>query len=87
MDFPLYHDYHAQVTGNPRVGTQPENPYARATADVFHQSQLTRGSGCTSGPRPGSAMIHRGVAPEDSGHSRGAAGQPLKTVGPPTSQS
>eukprot|EP00959_Pyramimonas_sp_CCMP1952_P405557 8499803-Pyramimonas_sp.AAC.1 len=28
---------------------QPENPYVRATADVFYQSQLTRGSGCTSG--------------------------------------
>eukprot|EP00959_Pyramimonas_sp_CCMP1952_P215045 4500041-Pyramimonas_sp.AAC.1 len=49
MDFPLYPDYHAQVTGNPRVGMQPESPYARATADDCHQSQLTRGSGYTSG--------------------------------------
>eukprot|EP00959_Pyramimonas_sp_CCMP1952_P068837 1436657-Pyramimonas_sp.AAC.1 len=49
MDFPLYPDYHAQVTGNPRVGTQPENPHVRATADDFYQSQLTRGSGYTSG--------------------------------------
>eukprot|EP00959_Pyramimonas_sp_CCMP1952_P003697 77862-Pyramimonas_sp.AAC.1 len=38
MDFPLHPDYHAQITGNPRVGTQPENPYARATADDFYQS-------------------------------------------------
>eukprot|EP00959_Pyramimonas_sp_CCMP1952_P099450 2079012-Pyramimonas_sp.AAC.1 len=26
MDFPLYPDYHAQVTGNPRVEAQPESP-------------------------------------------------------------
>eukprot|EP00959_Pyramimonas_sp_CCMP1952_P029896 627267-Pyramimonas_sp.AAC.1 len=44
MNFPLFLDYHAQVTGSPRVGTQPENPCARATADDFYQSQLTRGS-------------------------------------------
>eukprot|EP00959_Pyramimonas_sp_CCMP1952_P175987 3677656-Pyramimonas_sp.AAC.1 len=47
MDFPLYPDYRAQVTGNPRVGRQPENPHVRATADDFDQSQLTRGSGYT----------------------------------------
>eukprot|EP00959_Pyramimonas_sp_CCMP1952_P082375 1721221-Pyramimonas_sp.AAC.1 len=41
MDFPVYPDYHAQVSGNPRVGTQPENPHARATADDFYQSPLT----------------------------------------------
>eukprot|EP00959_Pyramimonas_sp_CCMP1952_P148090 3098652-Pyramimonas_sp.AAC.1 len=45
---PLFLDYHAQVTGNPRVGTQPENPHGWATADDFYQSQLTRGSGYTS---------------------------------------
>eukprot|EP00959_Pyramimonas_sp_CCMP1952_P172182 3597489-Pyramimonas_sp.AAC.1 len=44
MDFPVYPDYYAQVTGNLRVGTLPENPYVRATADDFYQSQLTRGS-------------------------------------------
>eukprot|EP00959_Pyramimonas_sp_CCMP1952_P398032 8339859-Pyramimonas_sp.AAC.1 len=49
MDFLLYPDYHAQVTGNPRVETQPENPHVRATADEFDQSQLTRGSVYASG--------------------------------------
>eukprot|EP00959_Pyramimonas_sp_CCMP1952_P330398 6918194-Pyramimonas_sp.AAC.1 len=49
MDFPLYPDYHAQVTGNPRVGMQPEIPYVRATADDCYQSQLTRGFGYSSG--------------------------------------
>eukprot|EP00959_Pyramimonas_sp_CCMP1952_P261110 5459332-Pyramimonas_sp.AAC.1 len=49
MDFPLHPDYHAQVTGSPRVGTQPENPYVRATADDFYQSHLTRGFGCKLG--------------------------------------
>eukprot|EP00959_Pyramimonas_sp_CCMP1952_P105444 2204319-Pyramimonas_sp.AAC.1 len=44
MDFPLYPDYHAQVTGNARVGMQPESLYVRASADDFYQSQLTRGS-------------------------------------------
>eukprot|EP00959_Pyramimonas_sp_CCMP1952_P108676 2272268-Pyramimonas_sp.AAC.1 len=32
------------VSGTPRVGTQPGNPYVWATADDFYQSQLTRGS-------------------------------------------
>eukprot|EP00959_Pyramimonas_sp_CCMP1952_P332775 6968572-Pyramimonas_sp.AAC.1 len=49
MDHPLFPDYHAQVSGTPRVGTQPENPYVRATADDFYKSQLTRGSGYASG--------------------------------------
>eukprot|EP00959_Pyramimonas_sp_CCMP1952_P135367 2832329-Pyramimonas_sp.AAC.1 len=49
MDHPFYPDYRAQVSGIPRVGTQPENPYVRATADDFYQSQLTRGSGFASG--------------------------------------
>eukprot|EP00959_Pyramimonas_sp_CCMP1952_P089532 1872933-Pyramimonas_sp.AAC.1 len=44
MDYPVCPDYHAQVSGAPRVGTQPENPYVRATADDLYQSQLTRGS-------------------------------------------
>eukprot|EP00959_Pyramimonas_sp_CCMP1952_P129360 2705143-Pyramimonas_sp.AAC.1 len=35
MDAPMFPDYYAQETGNPRVGSQPDNPY----------SQLTRGSG------------------------------------------
>eukprot|EP00959_Pyramimonas_sp_CCMP1952_P334692 7008783-Pyramimonas_sp.AAC.1 len=38
MDHPLYPDDHAQVSGIPRVGTQPENPHVRATADDFYQS-------------------------------------------------
>eukprot|EP00959_Pyramimonas_sp_CCMP1952_P446361 9345525-Pyramimonas_sp.AAC.1 len=38
MDFLLYPDYHAQITGNPRVGMQPECTYVRATADDFFQS-------------------------------------------------
>eukprot|EP00959_Pyramimonas_sp_CCMP1952_P418100 8759589-Pyramimonas_sp.AAC.1 len=49
MDYPFYLDYRARVSGTPRVGTQPGNPYARATADDFYQSQLTRGSDYASG--------------------------------------
>eukprot|EP00959_Pyramimonas_sp_CCMP1952_P187670 3924235-Pyramimonas_sp.AAC.1 len=37
------------VSGTARVGTLPENPYVRATADDFNQSPLTRGSGYASG--------------------------------------
>eukprot|EP00959_Pyramimonas_sp_CCMP1952_P397629 8332019-Pyramimonas_sp.AAC.1 len=53
MDFPFYPDYRAQVTGNPRVGTQPEKPHVRATADDLDQSQLTRGSGYVRARRDG----------------------------------
>eukprot|EP00959_Pyramimonas_sp_CCMP1952_P154796 3238413-Pyramimonas_sp.AAC.1 len=49
MDHSLFPDYHAQVSGIPRVGRQPENPCVRATADDFYLSQLTRGSGYASG--------------------------------------
>eukprot|EP00959_Pyramimonas_sp_CCMP1952_P389050 8151479-Pyramimonas_sp.AAC.1 len=62
MDHPLYPDYHAQVSGISRVGTQPEKPYVRATADDFYQSQLTRGSGYAPGV-PGQIPHYDYLAP------------------------
>eukprot|EP00959_Pyramimonas_sp_CCMP1952_P454613 9470176-Pyramimonas_sp.AAC.1 len=49
MDAPMFPDYYAQETGNPRAGSHPDNLYVRATADDCYQSQLTRGSGLESG--------------------------------------
>eukprot|EP00959_Pyramimonas_sp_CCMP1952_P235045 4911557-Pyramimonas_sp.AAC.1 len=44
MDSPMFPGHYAQTTGVPRVGSQPENPCARATAVDFYRSQLTPGA-------------------------------------------
>eukprot|EP00959_Pyramimonas_sp_CCMP1952_P372888 7808623-Pyramimonas_sp.AAC.1 len=45
----MFPDYYAQTTGIPRVGGQPDNPCARATASDFYRSELTRGAGYEAG--------------------------------------